>query len=141
MNVFKQISAVDRQSLTDIAMQEYGCYEAVFTVLEDNADRLFAMDDVLIEGMKLNIRTDKPILNTTNKIIAEQYVLKDHKVLSHAIGMPHIVSVVSDYVTTDYISGVYTIPPPSITNVQVIANVSNFKAYTITINNSNGLIN
>lgn len=123
MNAFKQIMVADRQSLTDIAMQEYGCYEALFILLEDNADRLFAVDEVLIEGMKLNIRADVPDINPFNKAIVSEYIRSEHKVVSHGIGTPHVINIVADYVTTDYMDTTYSTAPAEIRNLQIVANI------------------
>lgn len=133
MNGYKQVTVSDRQSLTDIAMQEYGCYQGVFILLEDNSDRLFAIDEVPLPGMKLNVRTTVPNINAANTSVVAEYGKQDHRVLSQAVGEAFIVEVVSDYVTTDYMDITYSQPPAHITGLKIMAAIP----ANISINNTN----
>lgn len=127
MNVFKQVTVADRQSLVDIAMQEYGCYEGIFTLLDDNMDRLKAIDEVPIPGMKLNVRVETPRFSPGNRTIVLEYSRLLHTVIGNAVGVSHIYSTVSSYVATDYIAPSYTAPPQELLNVIATANITKVK--------------
>lgn len=124
MNAFKQVTVADRQSLVDIAMQEYGCYEGIFVLLDDNIDRLKAIDEVPLPGMKLNVRSELPKLKPENRAIVAEYNRLLHTVVSNAVGVTHIFNTVSSYVTTDYIAPSYTSPPQEVLNLVATANLS-----------------
>lgn len=124
MNAFKQITIADRQSIIDIAMQEYGCYEGVFAILEDNADRIMAIDEVPLPGMKLNIRNIMPEFNSSNRAIVSEYKRLSHNVIGNGNGTPYIAEVVSGYVAVDYIAPSYISAPQGILTLQNIANIN-----------------
>ena len=104
MSAFKQIIIADRQCVTDIALQEYGCYEGVFLLLEDNADSLIGLHDVPDAGTKLLIQTPVPKLTDSNRAVAQIYGNKKTNVVSGAEAVAHNYG----YVVTGYWSPNYT---------------------------------
>lgn len=122
MSDFKQIYVTDRQSLVDIAMQEYGCYDGLFLLLQDNEDRLTDLSDVPAAGMKLNIQTPVPMITGTNQLVAAFYQSKSVKVVSNATP-PTPPPTTVPYVTPGYWHGGYVRPGLRIQNLSVIANL------------------
>jgi hypothetical protein len=59
----KEIVATYGQTIYDIAILEYGCYEGIFILMEDNQ---LDLTSILTPGHKLKIRTEIPRLNETN---------------------------------------------------------------------------
>lgn len=84
MNGYKHIIAGDRQSVVDVALQEYGCYEGSFLIMEDNAALDLSLHSVLIPGVKLLIRTPVPRITATNQGIMELYTAKKTQVVGNA---------------------------------------------------------
>lgn len=136
MKEFKQVVVADRQSLVDIAIQEYGCYEGLFYLLDDNSDRLFAVDEVPLPGMKLNVRIKTPVLSPSNTSVVLEYRRKTHTVTSNAMGLAHIITYIADYVTTDYMDASYSTAPSHITTLQLVANIR--PSYAVNTNNMGG---
>lgn len=64
------------QVLEDIAIQEYGCLEGVWNIMEDNGLNL---DSQLYTGQPLIISETVPTLTNTNKEIAKQFSSKKLK--------------------------------------------------------------
>lgn len=118
MNGIKQITVQGGQSLIDIAMQQYGCYEGVMLLLQDNADRLTAIDNVPDPGMQLNIRTEVPKLNNANKGIAQAFALQRTAVVSSP-DVPTITlqSQLGLYVDTGYVDEGYLTAPNQVLNI------------------------
>ena len=51
----KQITVQERQTIFDIAIQEYGSVEGVFLLWKDNPDKIPSFTQQLVPGTKLNI--------------------------------------------------------------------------------------
>lgn len=62
MSEWNEITVENRQTLEDIAVQEYGAIEGIEQLLLDNADSLpEGLDTKLWGGMRLFIRKDEPV--------------------------------------------------------------------------------
>lgn len=136
MKGYRQVQVSDRQSIIDIAVQEYGCYEGVFILLSDNSDRLLAIDEIPLPGTKLNIRQTVPNINPANTTVVAEYRKSDHRVISQSIGEAYILETISDYVTTDYMDITYSMPPANITGLKIMANIP--ASISISNNNNTG---
>lgn len=66
----KKIVVKNKQSLFDIAIQEYGNVEAVFWIIEDN-DWIHSPVDIIEAGDELNIREQS--MNFTTKEYLKNY--------------------------------------------------------------------
>lgn len=73
----KQVEVFEGQTLIDIAIQEYGCYEGVMLLLKDNAIRIA---DDLNAGLVLMVRDEVPELNAINRAVAAFYKANGIKV-------------------------------------------------------------
>lgn len=104
MTGYKRITALGRQSLTDIAIQEYGAPEAVFIILEDNEGKFTDISNVPPAGMQIMIRTETPTLNANNKAIMEVYRAKKVKVAT----VEQSNMSTGEYVTVGYWANGYT---------------------------------
>jgi len=62
------------QSIIDLAVQEYGCYEGLFLMLADNPDVVQAVSAILPPGTELRVRNPVPELNNTNRSVVAQYI-------------------------------------------------------------------
>lgn len=59
---FFEIEVKNRQTLDDIAVQEYGAMEGIYELLTDNADVLpNGLNGGLYNGLKLKIRQGEPV--------------------------------------------------------------------------------
>ena len=88
MNGFKTIIVADRQSISDLAKQEYGCYEGWQLILRYNGDKLDGLHDVPDPGTELLIQSPVPKLTDTNQLIAAQYATLRHTIVNGAIAIP-----------------------------------------------------
>jgi len=84
VNGFKHITAGDRQSVVDMAMQEYGCYDGVFEIMKDNPELDLSVHSVLIPGVKVLIKDPIPRLTDKNLGLVEIYRQKKVQVVSGA---------------------------------------------------------
>lgn len=62
------ITVSDGQTLIDIAIQQYGCYEGVFDLIKDNEG--LGLSSQLVAGQVLNIKDEVPTYNDNNVAIA-----------------------------------------------------------------------
>lgn len=101
----KSIHTTLGQSLSDVAVQEYGAYEGVFALLIDN-EAIGDLSDVLGPGTPLNIREEKLKLNNENITIKQMMDLEQiGKIIG---GLPtrttlNLYYVEIDYVDIDYV--------------------------------------
>src|SRR5215469_10964864 len=116
MSSYKQINVLDRQSIDDIAIQEYGCVEGKWNLLADNSDRLQSVNDVPAPGMVLNIESPVPYITSQNQAIAATFAAKKLKVVSGAsLPTPSIPLPQQNYINEiGYVDGGYIIPPQKI---------------------------
>lgn len=68
----KSIKALEGQTIYDIAIKEYGCFEGVFVVCEDNG---LSLVSELIPGQTILIREPVPELTDTNVQIASYFAV------------------------------------------------------------------
>jgi hypothetical protein len=94
---FKTIIAGDGQTLEDVALQHYGCYEGVFLLTEDNG---LGIDDLLAPGQELLIREPAPTLNDFNKLVIDAELVPNSDVPGQASDNNYVED---DYVDEDYI--------------------------------------
>jgi hypothetical protein len=94
---FKTIKASEGQTIEDIALQEYGCYEGVFLLLEDNE---LGMDDLLVAKQELKIRQPIPTLNDFSKLVSEASLIPNSDMPGQASDNDYVDD---DYVDEDYI--------------------------------------
>jgi hypothetical protein len=73
---YRKVKVAERQSMTDIAMQEYQASEAVFTIYDDNVGVIIRdTTTCLVPGMELRIREN---LDPTPELLA--YKNRNHRV-------------------------------------------------------------
>lgn len=68
------ITVKEGQTLEDIALRYYGCFEGVIILMEDND---LALDSPLYVGRELQIRDEVPALTPTNKKVVEEFERKE----------------------------------------------------------------
>lgn len=73
---YKTIKLSVGQSLINLAVQEYGCYEGLFLLVEDNQAVISNIAQVLPAGTPINIRVPVPELTDTNRVIAAKFAGK-----------------------------------------------------------------
>lgn len=69
--MYKEIEVFNGQTLKDIAMRRYGCYEGKFLIIQDNPG--LGLSSELAHGQKLKIRTEVPQLTDTNLRVVQYY--------------------------------------------------------------------
>lgn len=87
MNDFKHIIVGDRQCLIDIAIQEYGCYEGVVLLIEDN-NAVVSWSQSLLPGMPLKIRKNIPKITDQNQAVATELNNTEAIVVSDEEALP-----------------------------------------------------
>ena len=92
----KVVTLIEGQTIVDIAIQEYGCYEGVLTLLEDNPD--ISLEDELFAGYEIMVQSEVEVINETNKQFQAQLAIKKGKVVTGIIGTEDFTR----YVETDY---------------------------------------
>lgn len=65
-----EVTATYGQTIYDIALRRYGCYEGVFVLMEDNSINL---NTQLVAGDVLLIRDQVPELSFNNRAIVDFY--------------------------------------------------------------------
>lgn len=96
----KTIESKYGQTSIDVAIQEYGCYEGLFLLLEDNPNVSLGGD--LIYGTLINIRDEVPELTANNRTIVAE--LKNKIVVSGKLLQEGSNSYVEDgYVEDGYV--------------------------------------
>lgn len=98
---YNNIILQEGQTLIDIAIETYGCYEGVFLIMEDNN---LTFDSILSGGDVLKIRDITPTLNTDNKEVIKQYSTTKTNINSGLIFIP------DPYVTSSYVDDNYVNP-------------------------------
>lgn len=68
------------QSLINIAVQEYGCYEGVFLLLDDNPTIVSSLSHVFAPGTSVVIQNPVPQLTDNNVMVAAKLQNKGVKV-------------------------------------------------------------
>jgi phage tail protein X len=59
------ITVINGQTLSDIAIQYYGCIEGIIQLIQDNPN-IGAFEQILKPGTKLQIQDNVPVFNTQN---------------------------------------------------------------------------
>lgn len=83
MSEFKEITLTSRQSLSDIAVQEYGALEALPLLVQDNVT-LAGLNAVVAPGTILKIRKTFSKINQDNVAIAAKLQADKKLVVSNA---------------------------------------------------------
>ncbi len=96
----KTIFTNPNQTLTDIALQEYGCVEGIFILMEDNP--MLNMDGKLITGQAVQIREAVPELTTNNKAIATELKASSRKINTGTGATQDNTYVDDTYMINDY---------------------------------------
>lgn len=65
------VKSIEGQTIYDIALQQYGCFEGVFLILEDNPT--INLNTVLQPNTEIKIKDILPELNANNKRIVQVY--------------------------------------------------------------------
>lgn len=94
------ITAEDGQTIYDIAIQEYGCYEGIVQLMKDNNISLVSNINA---GNQFNIQDPVPVFNSTNVTIAN--FLKANKVKPNS--KTYDTSDVGGYVSPGYVGAGY----------------------------------
>lgn len=89
---FKTIYTISGQTLVDIAIQEYGQYEGVFTLANDN-DEITCVDQVFVPRTKLRVRIGE------GNITSKEFEL-NNKSINSGFTPPEAESM--DYIDDDY---------------------------------------
>lgn len=71
------IKVFEGQTIYDIVIQEYGCFEAIFLLLEDNSS--LNIDSELTAGQSLNIRSEVPEITADNINVIQYFKTKNIK--------------------------------------------------------------
>ena len=74
------VVATQGQTIYDIAIQEYGCYEGVFQIMKDNEG--FGLSTELVAGQSVNIQDTVPELTVDNQAIAQQFKVNNTRINS-----------------------------------------------------------
>jgi hypothetical protein len=99
---YKYIVVVYGQNITDIAIQEYGCYEGIAILMEDNPQQMDAgFNSVTDPGTQLLIRNAIPDLNGRNQQIGK-YLSTLGSIATNVV--EQLSYIESDYIERDYIS-------------------------------------
>jgi hypothetical protein len=102
-SMYKDIVVINGQSISDIAIQEYGTYEAVFAIMVDNMLRLNSINDVLGPGTILKIRKVNPF---------------DSIVIGKQVTNSNPLNILSgDYVASGYVASGYTVGSSGVVSV------------------------
>lgn len=134
MSAFKQVTAGDRQSVIDLALQEYGCYDGAFEIMKDNPVLDLSLHSILIPGVKVLIQTPVPRLTDTNQGVMEQYEQRHTQVVSgsassyteegYPVYTPVFPPLFVPYVETGYWDAVYVKPIPAVSNLAEAININ-----------------
>lgn len=116
MNGYKQVIAGDRQSVIDLGVQEYGCYDGAFEIMKDNPALDLSLHSLLTPGVKVLIQVPVPRLTDTNQGVMESYTEKGIQVVGGGFNAfdeedePTITEVVIPKTFQPYVTGGYWIP-------------------------------
>jgi hypothetical protein len=80
----KVLIVLEGQTIVDVAVQEYGCYEGVLNILEDNT--FLALEDGFYAGLEIYIRDEVEAINEKNKQYQAQLVIKHGQVVTGIVG-------------------------------------------------------
>jgi hypothetical protein len=97
----KLINAAQGQTIIDLAIQEYGCIEAVVLLMVDND---FSATQTFEAGEQIKIRNEVTDLNGINKAIAKQFKAQNKSVNTAS---PQFVSAENGYVNEGYVNEGY----------------------------------
>ncbi len=95
------INTTEGQTLTDIALQEYGCVEGIFILMEDNP--MLNMDGKLITGQAVQIREAIPELTINNKAIATELKASSRKINTGTGATQESITLEDDIVELDVV--------------------------------------
>lgn len=90
------------QTIIDVAIEYYGCYEGVFLILEDNPT--LVLGDKLNASQKIVLRDAVPTLTDNNVTIAQYFATKNIKVNS---GDKPLTTTGNNYVEPGYVETGY----------------------------------
>lgn len=96
----KPIYTTFGQSLSDIAIQEYGCIEGCMALIIDN-DFIGNLDVVFEPNTRLNIREEK--IEFTDENVAIMQIMVLEKIGKIVGGLPTNMIINMDYVEVDYV--------------------------------------
>jgi hypothetical protein len=65
----KEVIVTYGQTIYDVVLKHYGCFEGIFILLEDNKN--LNLTSEVGAGSKLKIRTEVPELNDTNLLVVQ----------------------------------------------------------------------
>lgn len=110
----KTIMVINGQTLSDIAIQYYGCIESIFQLAADNPF-ISAFEQILKPGTKLQIQDVVPVFNKQNVALAAQFALKKYEVSTGATtaipgGAPSILADNGDPILADNGGGILITP-------------------------------
>lgn len=97
--MYKDIVVFNGQSISDIAIQEYGTYEGVFAIMVDNMLRINSINDVLSPGTVLKIRKANPF----DSLLIDKQVTNSNPLYMLSGSYVHDGYVVSGYVVSSSI--------------------------------------
>ncbi|MFA9212471.1 MAG: hypothetical protein ACEQSR_01305 [Candidatus Methylacidiphilales bacterium] len=90
------------QTLADIAIKEYGCYEGIGFLLQDNSS--LSVDVDLVPGTLINVQETVPELTTNNITVAN--VFKTQQINPNSGYYPEIIEgdfLEEDFKSIDYL--------------------------------------
>lgn len=135
MSAFKTIVVADRQTVTDLALQEYGCVApALVLLLKDNEGVITSVHTVPAAGTILRIRVPVPELTSTNRQVAAAYAAENRTVVSNNEALPN-QPITDLYVEDDYVQVGY------INNAQGVKHAIQSIWHTYINTTGNGTIN
>jgi hypothetical protein len=103
---YKTIKSSLGQSLINIAVQEYGCYEGLFDLIEDNESKLVNIAQVLQSGVELLIRVPVPEYTANNRVVAEA-LARDKVIVSSQLTATDVPLLEAVYAEGIYAQGIY----------------------------------
>lgn len=107
MSGFKTIVVSDRQTVSDIALQEYGCVApGLVLLLKDNEGVITSVHTVPAAGTVLRVRVPVPELTSTNRQVVAAYAAENRTVVSNNQALPD-EPVTDMYVLNGYVDNGY----------------------------------
>lgn len=94
------VKSIDGQTIFDIALQQYGCFEGVFLIMEDNPT--INLNTVLQPETEIKIKDILPELNADNKRVVQLYTQNNVKPNSS-----YVIDNTNNYVDEGYVNNNY----------------------------------
>ena len=94
------VKSIEGQTIFDIALQQYGCFEGVFLIMELNPT--INLNTVLQPNTEIKIKDILPELNADNKRVVQLYTQNNVKPNSS-----YVIDNTNNYVNEGYVNNNY----------------------------------